>query len=52
MIASMRLKCSLVFLRAKSGMCFKEKVNVLDTLCSGVSDGAVDHEFNVNEPSI
>lgn len=52
MTASMRLKCSLVFLRAEAVMCFKEKVNVLDTLCSGMSDGAVDHEFNVNEPSL
>lgn len=33
----------------KAVMCFTKEISVLDKLLSGMSYGAVDNEFNVNE---
>ena len=33
-------------------MCLMEKIHILDKLSSGMSHGAVDCEFDANEPTI
>ena len=46
------LKNNLVYKHKKIVMCLKGKTQVLDKLCSGMSDSAVGHTFNVNEPKM